>query len=349
MSVLGDNLIFLISQPRGGSTLLQRILASHGDVHSVSEPWLMLHPIYALRSEGYQAEYGEGFAQPALNKFLQELSGGKEEYYEGLRRMYTYLYERALETSGKKYFLDKTPRYFFVIPELYQIFPKAHYIILLRNPLAVMASTLNTWVGTNWISFYHHKPDLIYAPNLLLKGIKVLGEQATVIQYEDLVKSPETEIKRICDKLEIPYATEMIEYGRSDLPHWQYGDQEDLYKHTEPVSQNIEKWVSGLRVPQVWRLSSDLLNYLGKEIIEQMGYSYQELTETLETTKPSPHRLWFTFSLSWLLEKKQEERRAWERSMLRLIGSLQRKGLSGVAKVAFKKLFSAPSMNSFVF
>jgi len=52
----GENMIFLISQPRAGSTLSQRMLGSHPDIYTVSEPWLMLHPLYPLRSEGHQAE-----------------------------------------------------------------------------------------------------------------------------------------------------------------------------------------------------------------------------------------------------------------------------------------------------
>ena len=47
-----ENLILMISPPRAGSTMLQRILGSHSDIHTVSEPWLVLHPLYALRPEG---------------------------------------------------------------------------------------------------------------------------------------------------------------------------------------------------------------------------------------------------------------------------------------------------------
>ena len=41
-SYLGDNLIFIISQPRSGSTLLQRMLSGHADIKSAAETWLML-------------------------------------------------------------------------------------------------------------------------------------------------------------------------------------------------------------------------------------------------------------------------------------------------------------------
>jgi len=52
----GSNLIFILSLPRSGSTLLQRILGGHSQVHTVAEPWLMLNPLYALRETGIEAE-----------------------------------------------------------------------------------------------------------------------------------------------------------------------------------------------------------------------------------------------------------------------------------------------------
>ena len=82
----GENLIFILSQPRAGSTLLQRMLASHPEVHTLSEPWVMLHPLYALRTAGYQAEYNYRAAQEALRVFVEALPGGAEDYY-GLYRV----------------------------------------------------------------------------------------------------------------------------------------------------------------------------------------------------------------------------------------------------------------------
>ena len=69
----------------------------------------MLHPIYALRPENYQAEYNAKLANIGLQEFLKILPEGEETYFEGIRRMYTYLYETALNTSGKQYFLVDTP------------------------------------------------------------------------------------------------------------------------------------------------------------------------------------------------------------------------------------------------
>lgn len=53
---VGGNLGFLVSLPRSGSTLLQRIVSNHPDIHTVAEPWFMLHPLYALKRGEFIAE-----------------------------------------------------------------------------------------------------------------------------------------------------------------------------------------------------------------------------------------------------------------------------------------------------
>ena len=96
-----DNLIFLVSQQRAGSTLLQRLLAGHPAVHTTAEPWLMLHPIYALRGEGHDAEYNARVALKALEDFLGTLEYGQSHHLEAQRRLGVHLYAEACRKAGK--------------------------------------------------------------------------------------------------------------------------------------------------------------------------------------------------------------------------------------------------------
>jgi len=318
---LGENLIFIISQPRAGSTLLQRILGSHPDIHTVSEPWLMLHPFYCLQSQGFRAEYNETIARGAVHHFLQKLPNREEEYYQGVRCMYSYLYGRSLSTADKRYFLDKTPRYYFVIQQLYRTFPKAHFLILYRNPLAVLTSIIKTWTKENWFYLFQFKHDLIRAPDFLDEGIKTLGENATVVYYEELVRNPDKVIRDVCNTIRLPFDHRVISYGNHNLPHWLYGDQGTLYRKTGPVSQNAAKWKELLSDSQIWRLNKDYLEMLGEKTVTRMGYSFSELLETLESLRPARNAL--TFSLAWLLGKPDEQRKRWEIIALRVARALQ--------------------------
>lgn len=316
------------------------MLGSHTDIHTLSEPWLMLPPLYALRPEKCVAEYDTRKSYSALLSFLDALPRGEEEYFEGVRRMYGYLYGRALAASGGKYFLDKTPRYYFIIPELHRTFPEAHFIILLRNPLAVLCSILKTWVREDWFRLSQLRHDLTQAPSLLLKGISLSARQVMTIHYEELVNNPENEVRCICDRLGINLTPGMIEYG-NDKPDWRFGDHKEIHKHTRPTPENVDKWIQAVKDPQIWRLTSEYLELLGLETVEQMGYNYQELRGVLDGRQPHGSHLRLTFPLAWLLDKPQDERRRWERDSIRLIRSLQRHGFQGAASALAWRILCA--------
>jgi hypothetical protein len=286
---LGNNLLFLISQPRAGSTLLQRMLATHPDIYTVSEPWLMLYPLFFFKEDhGVHADYDVGLGRKATKQFLADVfSGG--------------LYTKALENSGKRFFLDKTPRYYFILAELLRTFPQAHFLLLMRNPLAVLCSIVDTFVRGKWHRLAKYRCDLINAPRLLLTGIETLGRQGRVVSYEKLLKHPENEVKGICDWFGIDFEPSMIHYGRAEVVRWPFGDQKNVYRHTSPNADRELNWLSSLNDPQIWQLANDYLKFLGKETLEQMGYVYEDLRAMLDARRPSRRQLWFASSMERLL------------------------------------------------
>jgi hypothetical protein len=336
---LGSNLIFLISQPRAGSTLLQRMLGCHPNIHTVGEPWLMLPPAYATRNIGHKAEYDVEWACTGIQTFLESIPGGNADYVEGIRRMYSYLYTCALEESGKRFFLDKTPRYYFIIPDLQRFFPEAHFIILLRNPLSVLCSIIETWIGHNWSLLHIYKHDLIDAPQFLLDGSKLLGKRAVTVVYEDIVRDPQTYIRSICEHIGIDFFPNVVDYGSHNLPAWQIGDQSGVYQHRTPTSQSVDKWISQLDDPQIWRIVNDYLHLLGEDTVSRMGYQFVELNKVLSIRRPKSSRLFLTTSLSHLLEKSWEDRTKLDRYIMYARFTVQRNGalktmFAGIRRIA---------------
>src|SRR5262245_56550133 len=117
--MLHEDLIFIIGAPRSGSTLLQRLLASHSGVPSHPEP----HLITPLAYLGYydtvdKAPFDHINAAAAFREFAQELPRGEEDYLDALRAYTSTLYERVLAPTGKHRFLDKTPEYATILPFL---------------------------------------------------------------------------------------------------------------------------------------------------------------------------------------------------------------------------------------
>lgn len=285
---LGENLIFIISQPRSGSTLLQRVLSGHPDIQTSAETWLLLHPVYAFKNTGIETEFGSKYAAKGVTDFLTNYSDGMEVYDNAIRQWASVIYNNALKQNNKKYFLDKTPRYFFIIPELYRLFPKAKFIFLLRNPMAVLSSLLSTIVKSDWPVLSFFRPDLLLAPQLILNGIDFLKDDAIVVRYEEFVNDPEQNISLLCKYLGISYYKEMLDYSHTPTPIGSLNDPVGIHKHTAPSKDSLDKWMQLLTTPQTKHFAISYVHALGKDIIEKFGYS-DELAGVIEDSKQSLH------------------------------------------------------------
>lgn len=340
------DLIFLISQPRAGSTLLQRMLGGHPDIHTMSEPWIMLHPLFTRRQQGIAADYDATLAAKAVDAFVGSIPGGEATYLQSVRDFASGLYTQALDGTGKRYFLDKTPRYYFIIPELAHVFPKARFIILLRNPLAVMASILDTWVGQDLLGLSEFKFDLLRAPGSLLTGIDLLGDRAIVVRYEELVADPTKELRRISEHLGIKFVASIIEYGTGGLPQWGLGDPKTVYERARPDSQHAEKWISKLNQPQTWKLIHDYLHLLGPATCNQLGYSYDGLLATVEDLRPSGVGAHFLTSLESLIDDGASHRSETRKRQARHAGLHQVSAMKQTATTAMRRVARALPIGS---
>ncbi|WP_198265488.1 sulfotransferase family protein [sulfur-oxidizing endosymbiont of Gigantopelta aegis] len=202
--------IFLFSLPRSGSTLLQKVLMSHHAIASTAEPWLLLPHLYAHREIGVLAEYGHQISYSAVNEFINGLENKRSDYYDALGEFLGGLYEKQC-SKNEKYFLDKTPRYYNIIPEIHEVFPDAKFIFLFRNPVHIMSSMMNTWSKGNLKYLYAFERDLKQGPRLLSEGYELLKNKSYALRYEDFVKDPKKITKEICEYLEIKFDISMLD------------------------------------------------------------------------------------------------------------------------------------------
>jgi len=273
--------IFIFSLPRSGSTLLQRILASHNDITTTAEPWVLLPYLYTLKKSGVYAEYGHHLLADALQDFCAEMPNGIDDYLHELRAFMMNLYSKASQ-KNTPYFLDKTPRYHLISEEIMHLFPDAKFILLWRNPLAIIASMIETWGDKKW-NLFHYKVDLYDGMRNLTDIQTRFSNRLIIIRYEDLLSNSESEVKNICAALNIKYSPALLDSFANVKLKGSYADPTGQKKYNSLSLEPIEKWKETINNP--WRKAwcKRYLKWLGYERLERMGYSLDDLLAELET------------------------------------------------------------------
>lgn len=105
-------LCFILGAPRSGTTLLERMLASHSMIKGGPEP----HLITPLAHLGYwarvdKAPYDHIVASIGQKAFVEELPDKENDYWRACRAYCDELYSAYMKSSSQVICLDKTPEY----------------------------------------------------------------------------------------------------------------------------------------------------------------------------------------------------------------------------------------------
>lgn len=272
--------IFILSLPRSGSTLLQRMLTASESVSSAAEPWMLLPFIYALKSEGQFSEYWHVRSVEAMSDFLASFEHGEQVYFQELNHFATRLYSKASGDQSSIYFLDKTPRYHLIVEELLQVFPDAKFILLWRNPLAVAASIIETWGGGKW-KLHAYKIDLYRGLANLVSCYKSNSSRIHVVKYEDLLTEPEHSMQSICRYLDIEYEAEMLSTFHKVSFSGSMGDPTGVVDYTQLSDKPLHKWKQTMANPIRRFWCKSYLKWLGEDRLRIMKYNKSVLINEL--------------------------------------------------------------------
>jgi hypothetical protein len=153
---------------------------------------------------------------------------------------------------------------------------------LLRNPLAVLASILDTWVKSHWPNLSFYRDDLLRAPQLLLDGIQYVGDAAVVVRYEELVTDPVPVLETLCKRLGISFDPQMLSYGERETPPGNLGDPVGVQYRSRPETGSLDKWRRLGNSSQGRHFAQSLLETLGPRLLNDLGYPYQKLMAAIE-------------------------------------------------------------------
>lgn len=212
----GADVVFLLSGPRSGSTLLRVMLAGHPDLFC--PPELHLLPFETLAQQ--YRELGRSYLHEGLQRALMELRGCDPATAKALLDSWIAddmpiyeVYTRLGQLAAPRLLVDKSPTYAASIDTLRRaeaVFGKARYLFLVRHPYAAIESFTRTRMH-KLIGMDNDDPfavaEQVWArtnQNMLDFLRQVAPERQRIIRFEDLVRQPEATASGICAFLGIP-------------------------------------------------------------------------------------------------------------------------------------------------
>ena len=193
--------IFIVGVPRCGSTLIEKIIASGNQKISIGEETAIIS--FCV---------GEKFAS-------------KESFnlnIENLRKKIIHKYEQKglINKKNDYIFTDKSLDNFFFIGLIKEIFPNAKIINCRRNFLSSIMSIMKNNLGD--VTWAHKLEHIFKFFDIYEKKIqsfkKIYPNFIYELQFEDFVRSPEIESKKLMKFCQLPWSKKCLEFHkRKDL------------------------------------------------------------------------------------------------------------------------------------
>ena len=270
-----DKLMFLSCLPRSGSTLLQSMLATSGDVYTESEPWVMLPIVDIQLDKTLETVYGKNTASRAVKDFLKDIP---EPIINNAIRDYALQLYSAKISSESTYFLDKTPRYHLIADTLERVFPEAKHLYLTRNPVAILCSIYNSWISDDIDALLNYQVDLVDGVRLLAE--KVSSTTHLVCSYEDLLQDPDDFFGKLSAYTGLQIADAPLQYVHSK--NSTFGDDQALIQTGTLDPLNVDAWQKSLRDPVLYRLARAYLQSLEGSVFDGLGYRKKDIEIVLK-------------------------------------------------------------------
>lgn len=270
--------VFIFSISRSGSTLLQRVLAAHEGVATVSEPWLLLPHAYALRAHGVDAEYLHAKMVEAIEDFCAELPGGRAEYERAVHDHALGLYERVAG-PGARMFIDKSPPYCLVAEEIVRLFPEGRFIFLWRNPLSAVASMIETWPPWRPTMF---RDELFVGLPRLIAARERHRANSHAVTFEQLLDGVDA-WNSLGEYLELDFDSSTLSSFAGVRLNGRMGDPTGVRAYRHLSTEPREKWRDTMANPLRREWCRRYLRFLGAERLAAMGYDEAALQAELRS------------------------------------------------------------------
>ncbi len=190
-----DAPIFVLGQPRTGTTLVERIITSHSQVHSAGELQQFGLAIRRLSNHQDPRRFSPQLFTEALKLDPQKIGG-------------LYLQTTEKLSGGKPRFVDKLPQNYLMIPLILKALPNAKIVHLTRNPMdACFASYKQLFADAYLHSYDQAEMARHHARYRHLMDVwrERFPGQFFDISYEATTSDLEPNARALIDFLELPW------------------------------------------------------------------------------------------------------------------------------------------------
>ena len=198
--------IFVVGQPRTGTTLVERIITSHSQVHSAGELRQFGTCIRRLTDYREPKRYSANLARLAAGVDCEKL--GK-----------AYMRTTAKMRGTLPRFVDKLPPNYLYIPVILTALPRAKIVHLTRNPMDACFASFKQLFADAYLHSYdqaemarHHSR--YYHLTALWR--ERFGDRFFDIAYEDTARDLEPNAHALIDFLELPWEDACLEFHKQD-------------------------------------------------------------------------------------------------------------------------------------
>jgi hypothetical protein len=188
--------IFIVGSNGSGSTLLRLMLDSHERIAIPGETGF-LRLVLAHQWIPYW-ELGD--------RWYGHLGLSEDELMARLSTFYGGLFEEYAASLGKPRWGEKTPFHTWLLPQALRLFPDAVVVGIVRHPGAVAVSLHDRFGRDLAASARHWRRSNMTMALALMR----LGNQGTLVRYEDLVTSPEPVMRAVLDRVGEPWSPAVL-------------------------------------------------------------------------------------------------------------------------------------------
>jgi len=203
--VTGKTPIFIVGLPRTGTTLTERILASHSRVESVGETQFLQMVLRSISGVESIDSMNPAMIEAAAHKDIGLIANG-------------YLNAVAYRLGDKPRFIDKLPFNFLHLGFIAKSWPDAGIIYLRRHPMDAcfaMYKQVFTWAYKFSYTLEGLGRYYVAHDRLLKHWRKLLGDRLIEIEYELLVADQEGQTRALLARLGLDFEPACLEFEKN--------------------------------------------------------------------------------------------------------------------------------------